>query len=580
MVRQECVPPRPVQRRLVAAKLRTSSAIAFTSQEMSMSHWPADTSLRSTGCTRRSAAIRLRTGRRAAAILAAVVIFGVLSLGHATRSPGLYGDSAGYLGSAELLRTTGQLRLPQGHWTMADSTSDLIHWPPGFPVLIAAAEQSTLKPIDSAWLVVAVSAALSAGLFVVLLCKCDGAASAAFGLALAAATPALVMVHTGIFSEAPFMTAMVGMVVVMVEWPDRPLLYGLLAALSVAIRYAGLALAGAAGLFALLQPGGTRQRLGRAFLATLPTVCWWLLWQLHVRSGQRPVRRIGLHLASARHAPRELGGTVTRWLVPAIDATGPRVVLALVLGLALLWQLRSAYRLSEPQSPKRRLLHVCGVISVLTLLMLLATRLLLDPTTTFSERLLAPLLLLGCAAVAVSVSTTLRSGSRATRYATLVVALAWLAAAGLEDVRAWHAREAWDYASAKWSGSPVLTWIRQHGMNHPLYTNNPIAVYLYTRRASYDMPADVDRPTMRSFADTVARRNGLVVTFYHNQALVPPSAIGFAAMQAVAGFADLCPVARLADGVIWMPIQRHASSCRTAFRDFEATATPARIPRS
>src|SRR5215469_14910652 len=84
--------------------------------------------------------------------------FGLVLLGTQPPGPGLYGDSAGYMGAAESLARHGTLRIPFAPYVSADSTSPLAQWPPGFPVLIAGPMLAGASATTSARLVVAASA--------------------------------------------------------------------------------------------------------------------------------------------------------------------------------------------------------------------------------------------------------------------------------------------------------------------------------------------------------------------------------------------------------------------------------------
>ena len=70
--------------------------------------------------------------------LGAVAFWGVLRI-TAGAGPGLDPDSMSYLHAATTLAHHGRLRDVQRDWASADSTMPLAHWPPGYPVAIAAA---------------------------------------------------------------------------------------------------------------------------------------------------------------------------------------------------------------------------------------------------------------------------------------------------------------------------------------------------------------------------------------------------------------------------------------------------------
>src|SRR5579859_2525529 len=98
----------------------------------------------------------------AVSALASALSFGLVLLGTAPPGPGLYGDSAGYLGAAESLVHHGTLRVPFAPYASADSTAPLAQWPPGFSTAIAGPMLAGLGSVTSARYVIAAAAAVSA----------------------------------------------------------------------------------------------------------------------------------------------------------------------------------------------------------------------------------------------------------------------------------------------------------------------------------------------------------------------------------------------------------------------------------
>jgi hypothetical protein len=55
--------------------------------------------------------------------------------------------------------------------------------------------------------------------------------------------------------------------------------------------------------------------------------------------------------------------------------------------------------------------------------------------------------------------------------------------------------------------------VRANGGTHALYTNVPEALYFHANRLSHELPDEHDPKTLAAFADTLLRRNALVVVF-------------------------------------------------------------------
>src|SRR5579862_7829665 len=138
--------------------------------------------------------------------------FALVLLGTRPPGPGLYGDSAGYLGAAESLVHAGTLRVPFASYVSADSTSPLRQWPPGFSMAIAAPMALGIPAVASARLVIAASAAVTVALTVWLL----GAAWGALAALVLGLTASVVSVHLDVLSEPLFIAVTVATLAVMV----------------------------------------------------------------------------------------------------------------------------------------------------------------------------------------------------------------------------------------------------------------------------------------------------------------------------------------------------------------------------
>src|SRR5262249_25025170 len=134
--------------------------------------------------------------------------FGLVMLGTRPPGPGLYGDSAGYMGAAESLVQHGTLRIPFAPYISADSTSPLSQWPPGFPTLIAGPMALGTNAAPGARLVVAASAAVTVILTMLLVGSTFGFIWGLVATATVALTASIVAVHLDALSEPPFIAVL------------------------------------------------------------------------------------------------------------------------------------------------------------------------------------------------------------------------------------------------------------------------------------------------------------------------------------------------------------------------------------
>ena len=70
-----------------------------------------------------------------------------------------------------------------------------------------------------------------------------------------------------------------------------------------------------------------------------------------------------------------------------------------------------------------------------------------------------------------------------------------------------------DFAEDCWRDSPLVAWVRANGRGHALFTNAPEPLYFHTGRLSHELPDEQDAKSLAAFADTLSRRNGLVIAF-------------------------------------------------------------------
>ncbi len=432
-------------------------------------------------------------------------------------------------------------------WPSTDSTSSLAHFPPGFPLAVAATLAAGMEPLQGARLIEAISFGVTVAILALLVASEAGMiAGLVLGVALLVARP-LVLVHLSVLSEPLFLALMSLTLAAMVR-RAHPLTSGLLAALSALVRYAGIAVSGAVVLWQLIEPGTPRRRFTRAVLAGLPTLVLQGAWMLHTK-GPTVIRSFGMYpglsstLAEGWH-------TVAAWLIPTSEAPS---VLSLWLGALAVLLLVAVTTLGvratiRRQLPVARLLAACAAMSVCYVVVIMGSRLTADPGIPFDERILAPLLLVLTVAVVAAIAVEWRTWGLLLRGVIAAAAIAWAAmsaSASSEDIE-WATTNGADFAGEQWRTSSLLRWARESGASMPLYSNWPMAAYFYLHRPTRELP-NARKPTeLRAFADTLARRNAVVIAFdVPSPDGVPPDSL--------AAMAHLRTIARLSDGTVYGP---------------------------
>ncbi|MDQ6830176.1 MAG: glycosyltransferase family 39 protein, partial [Gemmatimonadota bacterium] len=181
-----------------------------------------------------------------AALALGVVAFGLTLTASEPPGPGLDPDAVSYVLAATTLVRSGTLLAPTYDWDSEAETVPLAHFPPGFPVTIAVGHALGLPPVQSARIVVALSALVTIATVVWLVGDAVGLGAGLLAGVLLMVTPAMVDTHLAILSEPLFLACLALTVLAMTRERDRPLVYGVFAAAACMVRYAGVAAPAAA----------------------------------------------------------------------------------------------------------------------------------------------------------------------------------------------------------------------------------------------------------------------------------------------------------------------------------------------
>jgi hypothetical protein len=379
-----------------------------------------------------------------------------------------------------------------------------------------------------------------------------GASLLAAGLALA--TPAFIELHFSTLSEPLFLALLLVTLGAMVRSPERPLRYGVLAALASMVRYVGVGVPAAAVVWAFLQPAQWKVRLQRAVLAGLPALILNVSWLIRCSFGYNRVpldldsldTNLSANLEQARAA---IGG----WLAPSLSESKWETPVAALIALVLVvlivrLALRLPWRRWSDEAVTRFFL-ASGLLGVAHVAVLVYSRILVGHEIPFDSRLLSPLFLLGDAAIAVTVALSWGMWRGWQRSLTVAVLALWFVGAGLwlrdeiEDVKA----NGWDYNSYAWRASPLVLWIRGQGRDYELFSNNPVPIYFQAGRPSREVPMSTSPDTVADFGRVLVEHHGALIGFSDTTWL--PAAHP----DSLARRLGLRKVARFDEGTVWLP---------------------------
>ncbi len=455
--------------------------------------------------------------------------------------PGVDPDAMSYLGAARSFAEHGTFRIPAGDWFSADSSAALSHFPPGYSFVLAVPVRLGAEPVAAARVVEALAAAATAFLVVWLAAGTAGLTAGALAGVLLVGTPGLVLDHFRVLSEPLFLALAALTLALMVRAPERPLAWGVAAALAGIMRYAGVALSGAAALWALARPGSAGRRLGGAALALLPAAVLQGAWTLRSHAQSVSLRHFGLK-GDWGPTLEEGWQTARAWLAPGVALPWLATALALVAAGCAGWAIARAAR------RERVLLAAAGLAAACYLAIVLVSRLYADEAIPLDDRLLSPLFLLAGLAVAVAAATLWREARTRRRWAGAGVLALWLAASAWRTGGAVaDARDGgWGYTARDWLESDLVRWLRTETAGYALFSNNPADVWFATGRHSWNLPDTADSATVARFGAVLRERHGLVIGFANPmEAMVRP--------EELAGRLALPIIARLEGAAVWGP---------------------------
>lgn len=451
--------------------------------------------------------------------------------------PGLDPDAVQYVAAAKSLAATGRLEVPDDGWENTDSVEALAHFPPGLSTVLAGPVALGADPLQAARVLNGAAALVLVALVFMLVSWAEGRAAGSVAAIAVAVTPAVAFVFLDVLSEPLFFALMATALACMVWRPRSPVWAGVAAAAAALVRYAGVSVVAAVGLWSLLLPGTRRERIRRAVMAGIPGAVALGAWAIRTRleTQGESIRRFSVY---GQIAPtlREGARTLAGWSAPLVDGAWrviPAVIAACALAVLVVdalrrWTVRDRLlggqraRPDDGGAPARLIVAATLVMAVCYVGVVVSARLFADPNIPLDDRLLAPLMLLVMVALVATLSNGWRVWRRPARIAAAVLLIGWTVASAWATAQegSYAVETGNDYADLGWFGSPLIAWVRDHGGGRELYTNYPTALYFQANRFSRALPQAPTSDTARAFAERVAEDHGLIVAFNRSSQFV------------------------------------------------------------
>ncbi len=446
--------------------------------------------------------------------------------------PGLDPDAVQYVAAAKSLAAHGTLEVPDDSWDSPDSAEPLAHFPPGVSTVLAVPVALGADAVQAARVVNGVAALALIAIVFLVASWAEGRVTGTIAAIAVAVTPAVAYVYLDVLSEPLFFALMAVALACMIVRPRSPVAAGVAAASSALVRYAGVSVVAAVGVWGFALPGTLRERVRRAAAGVAPGAIALLAWMIRTRHETHGggIREFSVYgqIAPTLH---EGARTVVAWTAPLVGGLW-RVIPAVIAAVAFValgrdaarrWAIRervfgrrAAPATSETADDRTsRAVAAIGVMAVCYVAVVVSARMFADPAIPLDERLLSPLMLLVIMAVVIAVGNGWRVWRRPARVAAAILLVAWCGASAWATAQqgSYAVDTGNDYADENWVGSPLIAWVRDHAAGRPLYTNYTTALYFHANRWSRALPQAPTRDTAQAVAEVVAREHGLIVAF-------------------------------------------------------------------
>ncbi|HLE23519.1 MAG TPA: hypothetical protein VI701_04350 [Anaerolineales bacterium] len=458
-----------------------------------------------------ASAPRVTQIRRAIVLLslAAIALVGIAALKRATPyGLGLTNDSAAYVGGARaLLDGQGFTRT-----NAAGQILPIVHFPPVFSIVIAAASAFGLEMLTVTRALVLVLFGASSLLFAALCFQLTRAWGwALLGAGLFVSSGAMLGVYSFALSEPLYLILTLAAFVCLGEFFHGGrrvwLIVGAGAAgAAVLTRYVGVSLVLAAGMAVGIGSPTRANRKDDLALFSSVALAPWLAWSARnlLTAGTTSNRVLVWHPPDGEWLIAGLA-SFAAWLIPSIDPARPlepQGALALLSWVLLagpaVWLGARLARGVRTPSPREALARMLALFTLVYLVGLIVSISLFDASTPLDVRVLSPIVLADLALAVAGLNQVARSTRPVLRWMAIgagVAALAFSARHAADEVDRLQL-DGQGFASLSWRNSRALEAVRELPIEILLYSNRPAALLLLLDRPSFIAPTPTDPSTL------------------------------------------------------------------------------------
>lgn len=379
----------------------------------------------------------------------------------------------------------------------------LLHYPPGYPVLIGITSLIAASPVEAArWInIICFTLLIFLGGWLIWRITSSRLMSLLYGI-LILSSPFLLMPFSGIMSESSAILAgMLALLVLGLFARTRNkihlILAGLLAAGAILIRYQQVSIILSGGIFLLLIPQQNwalrlKQTLLYIFVSAGPFAVWLFTASL---ANENPARGIGIQGDLGELSLEFLQKTFTEtkyWfpyrsgLAPFLDATIIRIIFVVgFLAVLIIGWLKSRRATIHPveNSELKPLIALSGINLGVYLIVLLVASLFTSPAPDINNRILSPLLPMLFILILGLEYLAARTVKPWLAAVFMIMTTAMFCVTFAPQVREYATSMhgfGEGYTSFTYKKSPLIAHIREISMARPIITNAPSLVFFYT----------------------------------------------------------------------------------------------------
>jgi hypothetical protein len=409
------------------------------------------------------------------AVLAAAMVLAATPRGIGTNN-----DSPAFFGAARSLLAGQGLRSLSTDGELVP----LSHWPPGYPLILAAAGSLGGDLLHVARVVNAAAVGLTVMFSTALILRATGSGLfALMGGVTIATSDAILLNGVMAVSEPLFLLLVAAVLALLVS--GRLGLAAAVAGASVLVRFAGLPLVVTVATLALVSESGWRRVWYGTKLLVVGLVPYalWLAYE-----AQQDASWVSAALAWHPPSTAALGdglATLSTWFAPLYAPLVPLALLVLLPTLAVLPGFRSA------SSVTRRLVRAAGLFAAFYVPFVVLTMSFLYASTNLEKRILAPLYLVWAVAFFALLAETVHFWRRPFVRALPAGIAAAFVVSGIVFALAlipMSRHEGIGFSSRAWRDSPTMAYVEALPDDAIIYSDAAGAIYFLSGRLARSLP--------------------------------------------------------------------------------------------